>query len=59
MTSVVLATASPAKFPDIVTRATGTEPRHPALEALKPLPLQTWPLPAETGAVKEFIRAHL
>ncbi len=57
-TSVVLATASPAKFPDVVTRATGTEPTHPALEALKTLPLQTWPLPAESAAVKEFIRHH-
>ncbi len=58
-TSVVLATASPAKFPDVVARATGTEPLHPALEALKSLPMQSWPLPAEVGAVKEFIRSHL
>ena len=57
--SVVLATASPAKFPDVVARATGTEPLHPSLEALKPLPLQSWPLPADVGAVKEFIRSHL
>jgi threonine synthase len=57
-TSVVLATASPAKFPDVVARATGTEPTHPVLEALKPLPLKTWPLPADSGAVKDFIRSH-
>ena len=57
--SVVLATASPAKFPDVVARATGTEPTHPALEALKSLPVQTWPLPANVGAVKEFIRSHI
>ncbi len=57
--SVVLATASPAKFPDVVARATGTEPVHPSLEALKPLPLQSWPLPADVGAVKEFIRSRL
>ena len=57
--SVVLATASPAKFPDVVARATGTEPVHPALEALKSLPMQSWPLPAEVGAVKAFIRSHL
>ena len=56
--SVVLATASPAKFPDVVARATGTEPVHPSLEALKSLPMQSWPLPAEVGAVKEFIRSH-
>jgi threonine synthase len=56
--SVVLATASPAKFPEVVQRATGTEPRHPALEALKSLPLKTWPLPASAEAVKDFIRAR-
>lgn len=56
--SVVLATASPAKFPDVVARATGTEPTHPVLEALKSLPVQSWPMPADAGAVKEFIRSH-
>jgi threonine synthase len=56
--SVVLATASPAKFPEVVTRATGTEPTHPTLEALKSLPLVTTPLPATAEAVKAFIRAH-
>jgi len=58
-TTVVLATASPAKFPDVVTRATGEEPVHPALEALKPLPLTTHPLPAEVQAVQAFIRRQL
>ena len=58
-TSVVLATASPAKFPEVVARATGTEPRHPALEALKSRPLRTFPLPADTGAVQEFIRRRI
>ncbi|HEX2748706.1 MAG TPA: threonine synthase [Verrucomicrobiales bacterium] len=56
--SVVLATASPAKFPDVVKRATGIEPRHPSLEALKTLPMQTWPLPADVSAVKAFIRSR-
>lgn len=58
-TTVVLATASPAKFPDVVTRATGHEPTHPALEALKPLPLVTHPLPAEVKAVEAFIREQV
>lgn len=57
--SVVLATASPAKFPDLVAAITGSEPTHPALEALKPLPLATHPLSATTDAVKVFIREHL
>ena len=56
--SVVLSTASPAKFPDVVKKATGQEPTHPTLEALKDKPLQTHPLPATTDAVKAFIAAH-
>ncbi len=58
-TSVVLATAHPAKFPDVVAEATGTEPTHPTLEALKALPLVRHPLPAEVDAVKAFVRAHV
>lgn len=56
--SVVLATASPAKFPDVVTQATGSEPTHPTLEALKDKPLKTYPMPATMEAVKAFIVAH-
>ncbi len=58
-TSIILATASPAKFPEVVTAATGTEPTHPVLEALKSQPLQRYPLSAEAAALKHFIRAHL
>jgi threonine synthase len=57
--SVVLATAHPAKFPDVVKKATGNEPTHPTLEALKTLPLQTHPLTASVDAVKAFIRKHV
>ncbi len=57
--SVVLSTASPAKFPEVVQEATGQEPTHPTLEALKNKPLQTHPLPATTEAVKAFIAAHV
>ena len=53
--SVVLATAHPAKFPEVVQEATGEEPTHPTLEALKSLPLQTHPLAATAEAVKAFI----
>ena len=56
--SVVLSTASPAKFPEVVTQATGTEPTHPTLDALKQLPLKTNPLPATAEAIKAFIAAH-
>lgn len=57
--SVVLATAHPAKFPDVVCAATGTEPTHPSLEALKSRPLERRPLPAEVGAVKAYVRHAL
>ena len=56
--SVVLSTAHPAKFPDVVKKATGTEPTHPILEALKGRPLETHPLPASMEAVKCFISEH-
>lgn len=53
--SVVLATASPAKFPEVVAQATGSEPTHPTLEALKERPLSRHPLPAQVEAVKTFV----
>jgi threonine synthase len=56
--SVVLSTASPAKFPEVVAQATGTEPTHPTLDALKDKPLETHPLPATAEAVKAFIAAN-
>lgn len=56
--SVVLSTASPAKFPEVVQRATGSEPTHPTLEALKSKPLHTHPLEATAEAVKAFLRAR-
>ena len=57
--SVVLATASPAKFPEVVALATGKEPTHPTLEALKEKPLVRYPLPAEVEAVKTFVAERL
>ncbi len=53
--SVVLATAHPAKFPDAIRAAVGLESTHPALEALKSLPVVKHRLPAEAGAIKAFI----
>jgi threonine synthase len=54
--SIVLSTASPAKFPDVVQQATGSEPIHPSLEALKAKDMRRWPLEVTTDAVKAFIR---
>ncbi|HYF37966.1 MAG TPA: threonine synthase, partial [Prosthecobacter sp.] len=57
--SIVLSTASPAKFPDVVQQATGTEPIHPVLEALKDKPLHTYPLDGSVDSVKAFIRSRI
>jgi threonine synthase len=57
--SVILSTASAAKFPEVVAQALGREVTHPTLEALKGLPLRSQPLAAEPAAVKAFVRAHL
>lgn len=55
--SIVLSTASPAKFPEVVKKATSSEPTHPTLEALKNKPLVTYPLEASAAAVKAFIQS--
>jgi len=57
-TSVVLATASPAKFPDVIERAIGVHPRAEALERLKSQAIVSYPLPAETAAIRAFIEEH-
>lgn len=56
--TVYLATASPAKFPETIERAIGITPRHPFLEALKPLPLRKERLPATVAAVTAYIDRH-
>jgi threonine synthase len=53
--SVILATASPAKFPEVVMQATGSEPTHPALELLKGKALVRHPLAADVELVKAFV----
>ena len=57
-TSVVLATASPAKFPDVIGAATGRVPTHPSLEALKSRPIVKYRLAARAAAIREFIAEH-
>lgn len=56
--SVVLATASPAKFPDTIRAAIGIEPTHPSLEALKSRPLVKQLLPADVGAIRAYLDHH-
>ncbi len=56
--SVVLATASPAKFPDTIKTAIGIEPTHPGLEALKSRPVVKHRLPATPAAVRAYVDKH-
>ncbi len=54
-----LATAHPAKFPESVDQTIGKPvARHPALEALKGATSRKTSLPAEVGAVREFVERH-
>lgn len=57
-TTVVLATAHPAKFPETIHKAIGQRPTHPALDALKKIDPVRYPLPANAAAVREFIETH-
>ena len=57
-TAVVLGTASPAKFPEVITEATGVHPSHPGLEALRSREVVSYPVEPTAAAIKEFIRSH-
>ena len=56
--NVVLATASPAKFPETITAATGVVPTHPSLEALKRRPVVRHKIVADAAAIRGFIEAR-
>ncbi len=56
--SVVLATASPAKFPETIRSAIGVEATHPSLEALKSRPVVKHRLKARAADIRTFIEAH-
>ena len=56
--NVVLATASPAKFPETIRAAIGVEPTHPSLEALKTRPIVKHKVRAEAAAIRAFIEAR-
>ena len=57
-TSVVLSTASPAKFPDTIQQAIGVTPTHQTLEALKSRPVVKHRIPAKADAIRAFIGQH-
>lgn len=56
--SIVLGTASAAKFPDTVRAAIGVTPTHPSLDELKHRPIVKHRLKADPSAIKAFIAAH-
>lgn len=56
--SIVLATASPAKFPDTIISAIGIEPVDPSLEVLKTKPLVKHKLPSDADAIRAYIDKH-
>ncbi|MCF7687174.1 MAG: threonine synthase [Cephaloticoccus sp.] len=56
--SVVLATASPAKFPETIRSAIGLEPTHPSLEALKTRPIVKHLVDANSAAIARFVTGH-
>lgn len=56
--SIVLATASPAKFPETIVSSIGVEPTHPSLEVLKARPLVKHKLPADAAAIRAYIDSH-
>lgn len=55
---VLLATAHPAKFPDVIEQAIGQRPTAQTLESLRQRQPVSYPLTAEPDAIKAFIRAH-
>lgn len=58
-TRVVLGTAHPAKFPDIIEAAIGLHPTAPALEILKSKTPVTHELVPEASAIEAFITKHI
>lgn len=57
-TSVVLATAHPAKFPEAIQGAIGRAETHPALEALKSRPVVKHRLPADAKKIMDYVAKH-
>lgn len=53
--TVVVATAHPAKFPEIITSQTGQSPKHESLETLKNRKVEKLVMPANTRAIKAEI----
>ncbi len=57
-TNIILATAHPAKFPDVIKEAIGETPTHPTLEALKKKKQVTYPVEANAKAIRQFVEQN-
>lgn len=57
-TTIVLATAHPAKFPETIIEAIGEEPQAKSLEALKDRPIVKYHITADKASIQNFIREH-
>lgn len=55
---IVLATASPAKFPETVEKAVGVFPTHPSLQKLLEHTERRYEIPVDAEAVKAFVETH-
>lgn len=53
---LLLATAHPAKFPDLLQEVIGVHPRHPQLEALLDKPQVRYEVEGNASAIADFIR---
>ncbi|MEC8906740.1 MAG: threonine synthase [Verrucomicrobiota bacterium] len=58
-TSIMLATAHPAKFPETITKAINESPTHPSLERLRERTPQKERLPANTDAIREYLEENI
>ena len=52
---VILATASPAKFPETVAEMISVAARHPTLDALQSQPIVRHDIDASSGAIRDFV----
>lgn len=57
-THVVLATAHPAKFPEIIEKAIGERPTDPSLEAIRKKKKVSFPVEGNAAAVRKFLEEN-
>ena len=58
VTSIVLATAAPAKFPNVIKKAIGETPTDPLLDVLKKRRQKRYAIEPTAEAVRDFIEKH-